>query len=87
METLLVLDRHAGVLASTKETGSPKFYRLFHDFVRLFTESGMGCDEGYLVGNRTEVTDAYRAFMKCLKTEVTKVAQGSDTLVSGVSLN
>jgi len=78
---------HAGVLASNQKTGSPKFYNLFDDFVRLFTVSGMGCDEGYLAGDPTEVTDAYWAFMTCIETEVTRVAQGSDTLVSGVSLN
>ena len=85
-KTLLILNIHAGVLASNQKTGSPKFYHLFNNFVRLFTVSGMGCDEGYLAGDPTEVTDAYWAFMACLETEVTPVAQESDTLVSGVSL-
>jgi len=77
METLAVLNTHARVLASYDQTGSPRFYNLFNDFIRLFTESGMGCDEGYLVGSPTEVTNAYREFIMCIKTEVTWVEHGN----------
>ena len=74
-ETLAVLSMHARVLASHNQTGSPKFYKLFNDFIKLFVGSGNGCDVGYLVGNPTEVTNAYRAFVHCIETEVTEVAQ------------
>jgi len=74
-DTLVLLNTHARVLASYEQTGSPKFYKLFDDFIKLFVESGNGCDVGYLVGNPTEVTKAYWAFITCIKTEVTSVAQ------------
>ena len=73
----MLLSTHAWVLASHKQTGSPKFYKLFDDFIKLFVESGNGCDVGYLVGNPTEVTKAYWAFITCVETEVTSVAQES----------
>ncbi|PUU76824.1 hypothetical protein B9Z19DRAFT_1087521 [Tuber borchii] len=75
-ETLAALNMHARVLASHKRTGSPRFYNLFNEFIRLFTESGMGYDVSYLVGDRTEVTNAYLAFFTCVKTEVTWVESG-----------
>ena len=80
METLSVMNMHARVLASYTQTGSPKFYNLFNDFVRLFTESGMGCDEGYLVGSQTEVTNAYWEFVMCIESEVTWVEDGNHGL-------
>jgi len=80
METLAILNLHARVLASYKQTGSPRFYSLFNDFIRLFTESGVGCDERYLDGSPTEVADAYRAFIKCIETEVTWVECGNHGL-------
>lgn len=80
METLVILNMHARVLASNKQTGSPRFYSLFNDFIRLFTESGMGFDVGYLVGNRTGVTNAYWAFVMCIETEVTWVEYGNHGL-------
>ena len=70
-ETLSVLNTHARVLTSHDQTGSPRFYDLFNDFIGLFTDSGIGCDEGYLVGSPTEVTNAYWEFIRCIKTEVT----------------
>jgi len=68
---------HARVLASYDQTGSPRFYSLFNDFIRLFTESGIGCDVGYKVGSPTEVTNAYWEFIRCIETEVTWVEHGN----------
>ncbi|KAG0138227.1 hypothetical protein HOY82DRAFT_476433 [Tuber indicum] len=70
VETFTVLNTHAGVIASNQETGSDRFYRRFWVFVKLFKESGAGYDESYLVGAPTDVTRAYRAFMKCISTDV-----------------
>ncbi|PUU76827.1 hypothetical protein B9Z19DRAFT_1129131 [Tuber borchii] len=81
LETLAVLSTHARVLASHKRTGSPRFYNLFNEFIRLFTESGMGYDVSYLVGDRTEVTNAYWEFVTCVKTEVTWVESGGGLLL------
>ncbi|PUU76822.1 hypothetical protein B9Z19DRAFT_1129127 [Tuber borchii] len=69
METIVALNMHARVIASYDQTGSPRFYALFDDFIRVFKESGY--DVGYLVGSPTEVTNAYWEFKGCIKTEVT----------------
>ncbi|PUU76820.1 hypothetical protein B9Z19DRAFT_1129125 [Tuber borchii] len=69
METIGALNIHARVIASYDQTGSPRFYALFDDFIRVFKESGY--DVGYLVGSPTEVTNAYWEFKGCIKTEVT----------------
>jgi len=71
--TIRVLNRHAQIAASKHEAGSDKFYKLFAEFVRLFIASEY--DPGYLVGNVTDVTRAYWAFLNCIKDEVTPVAE------------
>jgi len=69
-ETINVLNCHAAVIASDHKYGSPKFYQQFANFVKLFMNSGY--DQRYLEGERTAVTDAYWAFIKCCKHQVTR---------------
>ena len=47
------------------------FRKLFRNFVELFEKSGY--EETYLDGEPTEVTDAYKEFLGCIKDEVTEV--------------
>lgn len=63
---------HAKIAASNHQTGSDEFYTRFAKFVQLLEESDY--DESYLEGgNLTDVTQAYRAFLECIKDEVKRV--------------
>ncbi|KAF8249395.1 hypothetical protein K440DRAFT_622049 [Wilcoxina mikolae CBS 423.85] len=60
---------HAKIAASQYQNGSPTFYMLFKEFVRLFKESEF--DESYLSADTTVVTHAYWKFLNCIRGEVT----------------
>ncbi|KAG0130092.1 hypothetical protein HOY82DRAFT_540281 [Tuber indicum] len=74
-ETISVLNTHASVCASKRETGTAKFYHLFAEFVRLFEEASY--DPGYLVGDPTPLSGAYSSFVSCRKSEVKRTKRVS----------
>ena len=70
-ETIDVLNIYAETITSASKVGSDMFRKLFRNFVELFEKSGY--EETYLDGEPTEVTDAYKEFLGCIKDEVTEV--------------
>ncbi|CUS11348.1 unnamed protein product [Tuber aestivum] len=77
-ETMTMINMHATIIASKEKTVTDKFHRLFEQFVKVFTEYGEGFEQGYLKGDPTEVTHAYREFANCIKTEVGGEAEDSN---------
>jgi len=71
METINLLNAHAGVIASNQKIGTKKFYAKFEQFVQLF--EGSRFNDNYLHWNPTSVTEAYSSFLHCCKDEVSQV--------------
>lgn len=65
--TIHVLNTHATILASDQKV-TKRFRNLFGDFVKKLEKSNY--DVTYLEGKPSEVTNAYRAFLGCFKTDV-----------------
>jgi hypothetical protein len=71
-ETLLALNRHATVRASSRLTGSPRFYTLFSEFIQALRDAGYVSD--YLEnGASSRLATSYWAFIGCEKDEVKAV--------------
>jgi len=66
--TIRVLNQHATVIASSRSTGTPRFYQLFAEFIAALKESDFA--SGFLQDKPTKATAAYWSFLNCIKQEV-----------------
>jgi len=72
MESINILNIHAGIKADTRETISPKFYSLFADFIDAWKGSGFSSDyldDGVKEPLIAAVHKAYWAFHEFLAME------------------